>query len=128
MPGVLVFDRDGDLSVFPSIAAAEGYLEVIDVRDGEYPAAFLHDGTVLKPAVRDDTVVLQVAAQRDLDALADWLGQYRQRNPSAFSKADPLRFANEWLQQEWRARWPRRPAWLSRRLHGAGPKQVTDEL
>ncbi len=126
MPAVFVFDKDGDLSVFPSLTAAEDYIEAPDVLAGEYPAVFLHDGTVLRPVVRGQRPVLEVTADHDPHALADWLGRYRRLVPSAPAANDPLDFANEWFRQEWEARWPRRPGWLSRWVHGTGPHPLPD--
>jgi hypothetical protein len=35
---------------------------------------------------------------------------------------DPLSFAAAESKWEWEHRWPKRPRWLSRRLHGDDPK------
>ncbi|PJM92519.1 hypothetical protein [Streptomyces sp. CB01373] len=43
---VLVFDRDEELAVFPSLPAAEAGLEAIDVADGEF-AAFTAEGRIV---------------------------------------------------------------------------------
>jgi hypothetical protein len=50
---VLVFDRDGDVMAFGSEAEAAGYMEAIDVDDGEYDAAYPADGTVLTTLAPD---------------------------------------------------------------------------
>ncbi|MGV9630239.1 hypothetical protein [Streptomyces sp. NPDC003487] len=44
---VLVFDRDGELAVFESLARAADGLEAIDVDDGEY-VAYAPDGRVVE--------------------------------------------------------------------------------
>ncbi|MGX4688607.1 hypothetical protein [Streptomyces sp. JNUCC 63] len=44
---VMVFDRDGELVVLPSLRAAEEQLEAMDVADGEY-AAFTTEGRVVE--------------------------------------------------------------------------------
>ena len=50
---LLVLDRDDCLSVFPSVAAAEAYLETIDIEDEEYlfcdQSGQPYAGEVLKP-------------------------------------------------------------------------------
>ena len=69
MPAVFVFDSDGDLDVFSSLGAAEGYMEAGDVEDGEYGDAFLHDGTVVKMGVTDERLVLTPSAVRDAGRL-----------------------------------------------------------
>jgi hypothetical protein len=41
--------------------------------------------------------------------------------------SDPVDFvavANEVLRREWNSRWPKRPKWLSRRIHGEHPPQI----
>ncbi len=51
---IMVFDRDDELSAFPSLRAAETWLEAINVEDGEY-VAYTADGHVvdlLAPAAR----------------------------------------------------------------------------
>src|SRR4051812_12432463 len=42
-----------------------------------------------------------------------------------FSSDEPLAVdANAVLRAEWEARWPKRPRWLARRLHGEGALQI----
>ena len=125
MPAVFVFERDGDLHVFPSLRAAAGWLEAIDVDAGEYAAAFLHDGTVVELSTVGDDVVLRPAA-RDASRLDALLRAYQQRTGGT-PVGDAADFADDWFRAEWERRWPRRPAWLSRRLHGEHPPQVTDD-
>ena len=48
MTAVLVFDRDGDAMAFATEEETAGYLEAVDVESGEYAAAYLGDGTVLR--------------------------------------------------------------------------------
>ncbi len=127
MPAVFIFDRDGDLNVFPSLRDAAGWLEAVDVEAGEYKAAFLHDGTVVNVGTSAETVVLTPTAVRDQRSLCDEIARYQQRVASAPQTVDPLDFANEWLRREWDVRWPKRPAWLARRLHGDAPAQVDDD-
>jgi hypothetical protein len=38
--------------------------------------------------------------------------------------ADLVAVANELLRGQWNSRWPKRPKWLSRRIHGAHPPQI----
>ena len=125
VPAVFVFERDGDLHVFPSLRAAAAWLEAIDVDAGEYAAAFLHDGTVVELSTVGDDVVLRPAA-RDGARFDDLLLAYTQRTGRP-PVGDAAGFANAWFCAEWERRWPQRPAWLSRRLHGKHPPQVTDD-
>ncbi|MEU3630337.1 hypothetical protein [Streptomyces fradiae] len=43
---VLLFERDADLLVFEPFARATGWVEAIDVDEGEYTAAYSADGAV----------------------------------------------------------------------------------
>lgn len=45
---IIIFDRDGRAIVYPSVSSAEGWLEAIDIEDGEYPAAFAMSGRVVE--------------------------------------------------------------------------------
>jgi len=57
-PAVLVFSLDRDVQVFASPKDAAGYMEAIDVRDGEYPALFTLDGRIVQATTADDHVHL----------------------------------------------------------------------
>ena len=127
MPAVFVFDRGGDLNVFSSLQAASGWLEAVDVDNGEYIAAFLHDGTVVATRTADNLVVLAATDTRDLPRLNDLLTEHQRWVGEPVSGRSPLEFANDYLRYEWAGRWPRRPAWLARRLHGGLPPRVVDE-
>ena len=128
MAAVFVFDRDGDLNVFASLQHAAGWLEAVDVEEDEYQAVFLHDGTVVSVGTSDEMVLLTPTQDRDLRSLDTLLAQYQQRVPTAPRTSAPLDFANQWLHQEWEGRWPERPRWLARRLHGDAPKQAEDDV
>ena len=45
MSAVFAFDTNGDVYVFASEDHAAGWIEAVDVDDGEYAAAYLHDGS-----------------------------------------------------------------------------------
>lgn len=128
MPAVFVFDSDGDLDVFSSLGAAEGYMEAGDVEDGEYGDAFLHDGTVVKMGVDDERVVLTPSAVRDAGRLDRVIDEYQRRVGADVRSGSALDYANEWFRKEWERRWPKRPVWLARKLHGDQPNQVSDDL
>ena len=128
MPAVFVFDSDGDLDVFSSLGAAEGYMEAVDVEDGEYGDAFLHDGTVVKMGVDDERVVLTPSAVRDAGRLDRAIDEYQCRVGADVRSGSALDYANEWFRKEWERRWPKRPVWLARKLHGDQPNQVSDDL
>ncbi len=118
-----MFTRDGDLDIFVSVTAAAQWMEAIDVEAGEYSAAFSPDGTVLEISTSGDDVVLRLTGRRDRLGLEDLLGPYQSRlDSTASDQVDPGAFADAWLRREWDRRWPKRPAWLSRRLHGPPPE------
>lgn len=126
MGAVFVFDRDGDVMAFKSEAEAADYMEAIDVDDGEYAAAYLADGTVLDilaPHGPDGPVVLQRTDDVDEGALLGRIQAYRRaQGGESAGVPDPIDFANDLRRREWELRWPRRPRWLVRRLHGRGPE------
>jgi len=110
---------------FGSESEAAGYVEAIDVDDGEYDAAYLADGTVLKilaPDGPEGPVVLQRTDERDRDALIARIRAYQRANGRPADASDVIEFADGLRQAEWEKRWPRRPRWLARRLHGPGPE------
>jgi hypothetical protein len=121
---VFVFTQDGDLTVFASVDEAAEWLEATDVADGEYDALFTMDGSVVDARSQDQQVILSVTEMRDERALQQRLRDYQRRVGLHTSPEDPRAVANELLRLEWERRWPRRPAWLSRRLHGDGPPQI----
>lgn len=103
-------------------------MEAIDVDGGEYAAAFLHDGTVVDIRTRQDEVVLTPAATRDVARLDRLLREYRRRVGAPEWSGSRIDYANDWLRKEWALRWPKRPAWVARRLHGDRPPQAADDL
>ena len=127
VPAVFVFDGDGDLNVFPSLRAAGGWLEAIDVDNGEYQAAFLHDGSIVEMGTAGETVLLTPTATRDLPRLDHLLKEYQHRVGTPINAGSALDFANHWLRAEWERRWPKRPAWLARTLHRDPPPHVEDD-
>lgn len=127
MSAVFVFDREGDLNVFPTLGTAGGWLEAIDVDGGEYSAAFLHDGTMVEMGTSREGVVLTATATRDLPRLDQMLKEYQHRVGELVSGGSALDFADDWFRREWERRWPKRPAWLARRLHGDHMPEVVDD-
>ncbi len=121
---VFVFDSDGEVMVFPSVEQAAGYMEYIDVEAGEYTALFTLDGRTITAATEGYEVILTVEEARDEAGLRQRLLDGRQRNRLTSPPDDLVAIANELLRREWASRWPRRPRWLARRLHGDGPPTV----
>jgi len=103
-----LFNLDHDLDVFGTQAQAEGWMEVIDVEDGEYVIAYLMDGTCLAPATDGSQVVLRPTGDVEPDVLKDRLRDYAARVPAAPQTTDPESFAAEWLAprpRPWFLRW-----------------------
>ena len=121
---VFVFDQGGDVMAFPSVEDAAGYMEAVDVEAGEYPALFALDGRIITATTRNHEVVLTVEDARDEAGLRQRLLEGRQRKRLTSLPDDLVAIANELLRQEWDNRWPKRPRWLVRRLHGEGPHTV----
>jgi hypothetical protein len=99
-------------------------MEPIDVRNGEYEAVFDESGRRYDVSVADNATLLTPTDEVDPDRLVRLLRQYvRGENlglePDAFD--DPLAVAAAISEWEWEHRWPQRPGWLSRRIHGDGP-------
>jgi hypothetical protein len=121
--GVLIITADGEVMAFRDAGMAASYVEAVDVRDGEYQAFLTLGGDVLQPSVRpDDEIWVELIATgtNDMERLKRRLAELQQRNGFVSDPDDPSAVANELLAIEWSLRWPKRPRWLDRRLHGEG--------
>lgn len=131
---VIVFANDDPLPMaFASLAHAAGYMEAIDVEDGLYSSVgeggirggvFAVDGRVVDVQSVDGGVVLAVTDRRDDGGLRERLASVAADGLIDSALDDPLGAARELLEQQWASRWPQRPRWLDRRLHGDGPPSV----
>jgi hypothetical protein len=126
MSGVFVFEPNGDMHVFASEDHAAGWLEAIDVENGEYAAAYLHDGTVVDLATANERVILRRTNRHELQGLMIRLRAYRRATGQHEEVGDLVAFANDVLRREWEGRWPRPPRWLKRWFPGRGPMQVEE--
>jgi hypothetical protein len=115
-----VFDKAGDLTVFRDDPSE--YLEAIDVELGEYEA-FDVDGQRLSLTVNEGgTVVLLPTGTFDLDQLEHRAHRYAATTGVRIGGSDfLLDLANHERIRDWELRWPKRPRWLARRLHGSSP-------
>lgn len=129
---VFVFANDDPLPmVFDSLAAAAGYIEAVDVQNGLYSAfrpqdglrggVFAVDGRVVDARVVDGVSALRPTARYDATDLRRRLADAARRGLVSADPNDPPSVARELLQQQWDSRWPQRPRWLDRRLHGDTP-------
>ena len=76
------------------------------------------------PRGQDGPVVIQRTDEKDLTGLLHAIQDHQRAAGWSSDSADPIAFANELLRWEWERRWPKRPRWLSRRLHGDSPRSV----
>ena len=119
---------------FQSTAAAEGYIEAIDVENGLYGerdsrsglhgAVYAVDGRIIKARVRDGAVALVLTSQRDMAALRSRLADAVKRGLVTGDPCEPVAVGRALLQAQWDSRWPQRPRWLDRRLHGDTPPAI----
>lgn len=123
---VLVFGADGELIPFRTLAEATGWMEAIDVLNGEYDALFTSDGRIVAATAEQDggRVTLTVTDQTDLPGLQQRLHQARPRERFTSDPDDPRAVINELFTQAWLNRRPQRPRWLDRLLHGDPPAPV----
>lgn len=124
MPRAFFLIADDGVHVEATMQRAAGYMEPVDVRNGEYEAVFDESGRRYDVSVADDVTRLTPTDEVDRDRLVRLLRQYvRGENlglgPEHFD--DPLAVAAAICEWEWEHRWPKRPRWLSRRIHGDGP-------
>ena len=115
---------DGGLTVEPDIARAAGYMEPIDVTNGEYDAVFDDTGRRYRFGVAGGTTHLEPSDEVDLEALRARLRDVAHtgdRSLVGFDPDDPLVAAVAISRHEWANRWPRWPRWLRRLLRGDRP-------
>lgn len=125
MTSALFLFGDGDLRVEPTIESAAGYMEPIDVRNGEYDAVFDETGRRYAVDVVGETTRLTRTDEVDLDDLLTRLHDSvvaSSLHLAVEDLNDPWVIAIAMSRFEWDHRWPKRPKWFSRRLHGRGPK------
>jgi hypothetical protein len=121
---VFVFGEDPLPGVFTSLADAAGDMEAIDVANGEYHALYTVDGHVVRMSGASGYVRLEVTDERNVADLRRRLREWAARGDLASDPDDLVAVANELLRGQSEARWPKRPRWLSRRIHGASPPEI----
>ena len=124
MTAVFVFGVEDDLHVFPSEAYATGWMEAVDVEEGEYAAAYLLDGTVLEVGAADEEVFLRRTDRTDLPTLLARLRASQHAAGRPEEVGDLVAFADEVMREDREGRWPRPPRWLKRWFPGKGPPRV----
>lgn len=132
---VFVFANDDPLPMaFESTSAAASYIELIDVERGIYDefdllsgrrgAVYAVDGRVIHVLVSDGAVELVITSQHDIGDLRSRLAEAAGRGLVVGDPNDPLAVARTLLRAQWDSRWPQRPRWLDRRLHGDAPPAI----
>jgi len=114
----------GDLAVHESPQQAAASMEAIDVEAGDYEAIYDQDGVLYQPVVEGAQVELRATEIRDYHDLVSRLKAFRELAGLALPEDAPdfpLAMARIVAERSWKRRWPKRPAWLSRRIHGPGP-------
>lgn len=122
---IIAFGSDDPLPlVFGSIEEAGSYMEAVDVRTGGYESLWTVDGHRVTFAAEGRDVRLGISGAPDAAGLRRRLADAGERCAAQRAWDDPVAFANEYFQWRWDERWPRRPRWLSRRIHGDGPALI----
>ena len=86
---------------FPRLEDAAGWMESIDVLDGEYERAVTPDGRVVEiTGVRDSPVSLRITTEREDIGLRERLMRSRARMGFASDVDDPVSVANELMRLE----------------------------
>ena len=95
-----------DLTVFPSLEAAAGCGEAIDIKNGEYDF-FADDGTLLQPEVQGQRVTLRVTAEQLAEELRERLRRYLVHPRVTLDASladDPVVAAHTILRADWARR------------------------
>ena len=120
---VFVFDRENWCYVFPSVAEAEGNLEAADVEADEY-VALDQDGRLFEAEVEGIDIHLRPTELRDPQQLRDRLTRFTLEWEIECESDDLIDIGNAILEAAWDDRWPKRPRWLARRIHGSKPPRL----
>jgi hypothetical protein len=76
---------------------------------------------VIAVGTSDDLVVLRLTERVDLAGLRERLEQLQKQHAIEGPLDDLAQVASTRLARAWATRWPKRPRWLDKRLHGEGP-------
>ncbi|SNR80084.1 hypothetical protein [Blastococcus mobilis] len=117
------------VSVKETVDEAIELMEMMEAEDpdDDYDGAYLDDGTVLRRVVPEEPDVhldLEPTEERDLVGLLEKINAYQHGRGRPADVTDPIAFANDEFRESWEEDRLRRPRWLSRWRHRAGPKQV----
>jgi hypothetical protein len=120
---VFVFDRENWCYVFGSAAEAEGNLEAADVEADEY-VALDQDGRVFQLEAKGIDIRFRPTEVRDPQQLRDRLARFTREWKIESESDHVIDIGNAILEAAWEDRWPKRPRWLARRMHGSEPPRL----
>jgi hypothetical protein len=124
--GAIFMFGDGGPVVRSTTEEASDFMEAVDVENGEYDVVYDESGLILRPQVQGRRVHLLPTGSGDHGDLIRRLSEWCQTNGLSLDShsADfPAQVARRIAEAEWRTRWPKRPAWLSRMIHGSAPSR-----
>jgi hypothetical protein len=124
--GAIFMFGDGGPVVRSTTDEASDFMEAVDVENGEYDVVYDESGLILRPRVQDRQVHLLPTESGDYGDLIRRLSEWCQANgvsPDSHSADFPAQVARRISESEWRTSWPKRPAWLSRMIHGSTPSR-----
>lgn len=125
MTAIFIFG-DGGPVVRDSVESASGYMEPIDLKNGEYEVIYDDTGLVYQPQIEGYQVRLVPTVSWDRADLGQRLSDYSKTLGLALDPASqdfPNDVARSISVSEWSRRWPKRPRWLSNWIHGDGPSE-----
>lgn len=94
---VVIFDRDGNVTVARDFDSAAAEIEAVDVSDGEYHG-YDADGVILKFKIVDDRVCIERSSEITYDdAVAQLQRSVGSRNPPEGTLAEMIQWT---IQQE----------------------------
>jgi len=120
---IFAFDQENWCSVFIDVGEASGRLEANDVDAGEY-VVFDQDGTVFETWTDGPYVHLRPTDEHDPAQLRARLRRFLDEQHIECASDDVIDIAGAILEADWEDRWPKRPRWLARRLHGDAPPRL----
>jgi hypothetical protein len=122
--GAIFMFGDGGPVVRDTVEHASSFMEAADVENGEYNAVYDEAGLMFRPQVEGRLVRLISTRNSDHDDLVRRLTDWCRTAGLTLDPASddfPIQVAQRIAESEWSARWPKRPLWLSRRIHGTSP-------
>lgn len=120
---ILHASTDGSIYVFKDFKEVDGCLLVSGVVEDTWTSFYRLDGEKLAPIVGQYDWVEQLipTGSRDLRSLVQLLTEYARTHQFETDGSDPSAFVDEMARRNHESRWPQRPRWLDRWMHGDGP-------